>query len=447
MFLGGAAGGGKTIGILLGALQLVLFPEYNAIIFRRTYGELSDADAIMTVANQWLTETPAKWSGAEHTWTFPSGATLKFSHLENEGDQFKRQGAAYQTVAYDELTHFNESMYTFVVGRMRRRNFGPQSFIPLRALSASNPGNIGHDWVRKRFIVPTNKGEQAVRVTMPDMVTGEPLTMTRFFLPSTMEDNANLDRRSFMMSLAQEPDPVRRRQLRVGDWDITPEGRFNEKNFRFYTLGRKGFYWPEGSKGELDFTEPEMCSRFLVADTAGSKKDTADWTCYAVIDYDRRKGKAFVVDVNLVRLEIDQIPDHLMAYARRMKCRRIYIEAQGPSGLAVYQKLLKRGQAPHAVYSGPKPKDDFVRIEPLQDFVRTGTILFRRDAPWWDEVRTELLMFGTEAWKSEQVKDDAVDCLAYAAVKIMGGDYSNVGDFHPYPMGGMGAGANPVIGV
>src|SRR5262249_53263573 len=85
VFFGGSAGPGKSDWLLMSALQYVDVPNYAAILFRRTYVELSLPEALMDRAHSWLRHTDAHWNPLRHTYTFPSGAQLVFSHLEHDG--------------------------------------------------------------------------------------------------------------------------------------------------------------------------------------------------------------------------------------------------------------------------------------------------------------------------------------------------------------------------
>jgi len=196
---GGAAGGGKSEALLYGALQYVDVPGYSAILFRKTYNDLNLPGALMDRAYEYLGGSPAHWSSQTHTWTFPSGAKLAFGYLEREKDKFRYQSAEFQYVGFDELTQFLEPQYRFLFSRMRRL---ADSNIPLRMRSASNPGNIGHDWVKRRFNI--QKFEYTVH-------------QGRTFIPAKLEENPSLDRESYIESL-NELDPITRKQYLKGDW-------------------------------------------------------------------------------------------------------------------------------------------------------------------------------------------------------------------------------------
>jgi hypothetical protein len=200
LLYGGAAGGGKSDFLLMAALEYVDRPNYAALILRRSYKDLALPDAIMERSHRWLRGTPAKWNPELKQWKFPSGATLTFSYLAHEGDKYQYQGAAFQFIAFDELTQFTETQYTYLLSRLRRR---ADEDIPLRQRSASNPGGNGHAWVLERFVDPDTRG-------------------SRRFVPARLDDNPHLDREEYRATLSRMDDTTRR-QLELGEW-ITNAG-------------------------------------------------------------------------------------------------------------------------------------------------------------------------------------------------------------------------------
>ena len=106
---GGAAGGGKSWGLLGAASQYLDVPGYSALILRQTYKDLALPDALMDVAYQWWGNTAAKYNSKIYTWRFPTegaDATLNFGYLETENHKYQYQGAAFHFVGFDELTQF-----------------------------------------------------------------------------------------------------------------------------------------------------------------------------------------------------------------------------------------------------------------------------------------------------------------------------------------------------
>lgn len=207
---GGQAGGGKSDALLMAALQYVNVPGYGALLLRRTFPELSGADGLILRAAEWLGGTDAKWNGKERCWTFPSGAKLFFGHMQHEADKTLYQGHAVQFVGYDETTHFLESQWAYLITRIRRPKEGPLSRVPLRIRGGTNPGGIGHDWVRKRFGIRTDGTQDREAARSP---TGE----VREFVPAAIADNPHLDQEAYRRSFANV-DSTTRDQLERGLW-------------------------------------------------------------------------------------------------------------------------------------------------------------------------------------------------------------------------------------
>lgn len=211
-FFGGAAGGGKSDALLMAALQYVDLPGYSAILFRRTYADLALSNALMNRADEWLRGTGAVWRAKDKVWRFPSGATLTFGYLDNENDKYRYQSAEFQFIGFDELTHFAETQYTYLFSRLRRNAGSP---VPLRMRSASNPGGVGHEWVKARF------------------VDGGLGRRERVFVPSRLADNPSIDADKYAQSLA-ELDPVTRAQQLHGDWDVRSSGNMFKREWFGY---------------------------------------------------------------------------------------------------------------------------------------------------------------------------------------------------------------------
>lgn len=191
---GGAAGSGKSDALLMAAAQYIHVPGYAAKIFRRTYKDLSEPDAIMARAQEWwcgLREI--HWDAKLYKFTFPSGATISFGYLDTERDKDNYQGAAFQFIAFDEVTQFPNAWYLYLFSRLRK----PVGMnVPLRMRATGNPGGIGHDWVWRRFV----KADTAIAP----------------FIPARLEDNPALGK-DYENSL-KKLDPITYKQLREGVW-------------------------------------------------------------------------------------------------------------------------------------------------------------------------------------------------------------------------------------
>ena len=204
-FYGGAAGGGKSDAILMAALQYVDVPGYAALILRCTYKSLTLPGALLDRAKQWLMGK-AKWSAETSSFIFQTSdpanpARLVFGYLEHDRDVEQYQSAEFQFVGFDELTQFSNYRYRYMHSRTRRLE---GSNIPIRIRGASNPGSIGHEWVKQRFII---EGKE----------------YNRPFIPAKLDDNPHLDRATYVKSL-NNLDPITRERLLNGDWDVRKAG-------------------------------------------------------------------------------------------------------------------------------------------------------------------------------------------------------------------------------
>lgn len=179
-FYGGAAGGGKSDVITMLPLlrQFHLNPNYHGIVFRRTFPELEES--LLMVAQKWYGYFGAKYNDQKHAWVFPSGAVQRFSYLQRDEDARSHDTAQYHYIGFDELTHFTEFQYTYMISRIRRSSRD----LPVIIRSASNPGNIGHSWVRSRFVSPYRQGYKALYDRGSDTY--------RIFIPSKATDNPHI---------------------------------------------------------------------------------------------------------------------------------------------------------------------------------------------------------------------------------------------------------------
>ncbi len=191
---GGAAGGGKSDALLMGALEYAHVPGYSALILRRTYADLALPGAIMDRARQWLAGSDAAWNDRDKRFTFPKGGVMQFGYLDTPSDVYRYQSTAFQYIAFDELTQFEERPYLYLFSRLRRLAGSP---VPLRMRAATNPGGIGHEWVKARFI--------------------DPPSPERPFVPALLDDNPSLDADEYRASLSTL-DPTTRAQLERGVW-------------------------------------------------------------------------------------------------------------------------------------------------------------------------------------------------------------------------------------
>jgi predicted phage terminase large subunit-like protein len=371
-FYGGSAGPGKSSGLLMAALQYVEEPNYSALLLRRTYKDLALPGALLSRSQEWL-HGKAHWNELEKTWTFPSGATLTFGYLENENDKFRYQGAEFQFIGFDELTQFTESQYLYLFSRLRRLE---NSDIPLRMRSASNPGGVGHIWVKQRFIVPN---EQELK------------TEGRFFIRALMGDNPYLDQKSYEESLAKL-DYVTREQLKSGNWDIHSSGIFKRGWFEIIDQApagkRRVRYWDLAATAEKAGKDP-------------------DWTVGALLT--EHEGQYFIIDLKRVRATPGGV-ENLIRQTAELDGRGVEIAMEqepGSSGVNTidhYTRVVLKGFS----FRGQRSTGSKIeRAAPVSSAAEAGNIKIIKGA-WINNFLDEIESFPTGP------HDDQIDAVSGA---------------------------------
>src|SRR5574341_336860 len=227
---GGAAGPGKSFGLILDVLYQLPKDNYHAILFRRTYKQLMEAGGLIDYSQQVYPSLGGIFNQSTYTWKFPKyhNNTIRFSHIEREADIEQHSGSAYSYIGFDQLESFTERQYLFLFSRNRSTN--PD--IKLYIRSTFNPGGIGHHWIKKRFIIPfqdSYKPKWFKRVGGRDTETSpdDLLAVNRFFISARLEDNPYLwnDGNSDYERNLYQLDTIDFQRLRHGDWDIRRTGR------------------------------------------------------------------------------------------------------------------------------------------------------------------------------------------------------------------------------
>lgn len=120
LIYGGAAGSGKSRLLLMKPLQYVNDPNFECVFFRRTTKALTKAGSLWPEGRKLWAPFKPRVRLQDHQHIFPSGATFTMDHLEHEKDaEGNHQGTQYSGVLFDELTHFSQTQFLYLIGRMR----------------------------------------------------------------------------------------------------------------------------------------------------------------------------------------------------------------------------------------------------------------------------------------------------------------------------------------
>lgn len=215
---GGAAGGGKTDALLI-YLIMTCVEHANAptLFLRKTFADLNKPDAAIPRSHE-LLNGKAAWNGNDHKWTFKNGSILQFGQMQHDTDMYKYQGSQPARLAWDELTQFSFAPYNYMRSRVRSRIPGLRTGIR----AGTNPGGVGHAWVKSRFIDP-GVVEQEFTITENGRST------SACYIPARVYDNPAL--------LAADPEYPERlatlgeelaKALLSGDWNVFVGQYFRE---------------------------------------------------------------------------------------------------------------------------------------------------------------------------------------------------------------------------
>jgi predicted phage terminase large subunit-like protein len=427
---GGAAGGGKSFGLLMEALRHVDNPGYGATIFRRTYAQIKQQGGLWEESSK-LYAGMAESIESPPTWRFPSGAEIQFRHLQYEKDKFSYQGAQIPFLGFDELTHFTEGQFFYMLSRNRSADAGIRPYV--RATTNPDPDSwvrefidwwIGEDgypiedrsgivrwFVREDGDFYWSSSKEELNGRFPEQM---PKSVT--FIPAKLEDNQILldkDPQYKANLLAQ--DRVTREQLLGGNWDIRPAAGlyFKRRWLPLFgsddalpdvpTIKRVCRYW------DMAATEPHQGNPdpdYLVGLLLGELKDPHEGTRYIVLDVERHRKSPGTVKSIIQRTARKDADD----YGRRLQIR---MEEQpgsaGKSQIVDYERLLSSYD-----FRGDKVTGDKITraeapssaAEPTEE--RPEQEIGVRKAPWNEAFLQELESF------PDASHDDQVDALSGA---------------------------------
>lgn len=252
---GGQAGGGKSAALVALPLRWAHLPGFLALTLRR---ESTQTEDLVSKSRELY---PRAFPGLSPTksprfrWDFPLGAKVLYGHCKDEDSYSQYDGWEINLVCFDELTHFTERQYKAICARVRSSRPGYPTYIR----ATTNPGGVGHEWVLRRwgawldpdFEAPglppkddrppgpparpgevwwvrtdPDGGEEYFRECPPPLLREngtESNALSRTFIPAKLSDNPHLllNDPSYSDQL-DSLDPVRRAQLRDGNWLVKP---------------------------------------------------------------------------------------------------------------------------------------------------------------------------------------------------------------------------------
>ena len=267
---GGAAGGGKSRAIVEDALMRCLqYPKTHAYLFRRTYPELQDT--LIKEANENYPRELGRYNVGRKDFELVNGSVIHFRHCASVSDMHNYDGAEIQWLYIDELTSFEYEIFTHLKTRLRAvKSLG---IVPV-VRCASNPGNIGHSWVKSYFVDAAPFFKMAKKVEKSE-TTGEVRTFTTQYIPAYVTDNPYISK-DYIFELERKPKALRDALLR-GLWTS-----FEGQVFTEFCVDRDGFWTGKNTHVIEPFEIPVWWKRYMSFDHGYSRPFSCQW--FAVSD-------------------------------------------------------------------------------------------------------------------------------------------------------------------
>ncbi|MFG6094418.1 terminase family protein [Leptothoe sp. ISB3NOV94-8A] len=420
---GGGAGGGKSYSALLEPLYHIDNPEFAAVILRKTYPEITAPGGLWETSRKIYMPLGGKARENDLTWKFPSGATVKFSHMQHGmKDAYRWQGSQVPLFIIDEATHFDRATTFYLLSR-NRSTCGVKPY--MRFTCNPDPdswlASFIDWWIDDDgFAIEERSGAVRHFITINDEViwADTPAELTQkypnalpksfTFIPSKLSDNPILtqidpDYRANLQAL----HPVERARLEGGNWKI-----------RFQTGNVFNRQWPHFIDDISEILTPKAKPIIVRAwDLAATTKTTSYYT--AGVKMLACDGIYIVLDVLCDRL--DPIAgDDLIVHTAKMDGAEVYVSTElegGSAGLKWSQTM--RDRLAGFSYSADKPTGDKLqRFLPFATALSQGQVYFLRRA-WTDQYVGWLAQFnGSSVPGVTDVADASSAAFSFLSQKV-----------------------------
>jgi len=418
---GGAAGGGKTLALLMECLRHRNVPGLSAVIFRRNSTQVRNPGGLWDTSCEIFPHANGIPKESTLEWDFQSKGKVKFAHLEHDKTRFDWQGAQIPFLGFDELSHFSWSQFVYMLSR-NRSTCGVKPYIR----ATTNPDS--DSWVRQfiswwideqsGYPIHTRSGkirwfiiqndETIWASSREELIEKDPSCLPKSvsFVASTVHDNKILLEKDpgYLANLKALPR-FEREQLLMGNWNVRPTaGMFFQRCFFEIVKavpkgGTKAVrYWDRAATKKIENNDP-------------------DYTVGLRLEKDRN-NILYVTDM----VRIQQSPLGVQTAIKNTTSQdgisvRIGIEQDpGQAGVSEADYLLRMLQG-YNVKTFKATQDKVTRALPVSSQAEAGNIKILQ-ASWNDDFLRELENF------PEGSHDDIVDAFSGAFLMLTDAAYN-----------------------
>ena len=282
---GGAAGPGKSMALLMEAVvQANDNMGSNTLLLRRTFPELEQS-LLLYFRKEIPRELYASFNDSKHVVTWLNGSTTRFGYCAAENDVYQYQGAEFLFIGIDELTLFTLRQWQFLTSRNRC----PIAKTFPNMAGATNPGNIGHAWVKSLWI----DKQPAAGMENPECY--DPADYD--FISARVHDNPIYAAdQNYLKTLAALPSHLRRAFL-DGDWEVFAGQYFDNFDVTRHTARAETIdwkpWWPRWISIDWGFEHPSATYWHAAAPAAVSpSSSTGIPACANVMPQQDRASQA-----------------------------------------------------------------------------------------------------------------------------------------------------------
>lgn len=311
---GGAAGGGKSLLMRVAAIIWCgMIPGLQVYLFRRLRDDLvknhiEGPAGLRALLAPWVRD--GFCDIVEDEIRFWNGSKIYLCHCKDEKDRFKYLGAEIHVLLVDELTTFTDTIYRFLRSRVRMAGVNVpeamQGMFP-RILCGSNPGNVGHQWVKAAFI-------DARPALQADRVTAAEGGMLRQFIPAKLSDNPSIDPSEYTNKLEGLGSPALVRAMRDGDWNVVAGAFFPEFDTETHVVVPRALprYWQRFRSFDWGSARPFSVQWWAVSDGEIADFPRGAMICYREWYGARKDDAGNSVPNTGLRLTAEEVADGIV---------------------------------------------------------------------------------------------------------------------------------------
>jgi predicted phage terminase large subunit-like protein len=412
-FYGGAAGGGKSYACLLEPMYHKDNPNFEAVIFRRIYRQIMAPGGLYRRSLEIYPQLGATFNKSDLVWTFPSGATVRFAHMQYEQDVESWKSSEIALIEVDEVTEMSDYQFFYLFSRNRSVS-GVTPY--MRAYCNPDPDSwvkvLLAPWVDDTW--PTEdraeSGEIRWFIRRDDVIQwveadhtderGHPDAISLTFVRADLYDNKILMEKDpgYEAGLDVLPE-FERRRLKLGDWNARPSGtKFKREWFKTYY---------DEVPQDIEFAVRFWDKAATAKQKKHSRRTGPDYTAGVLMG--RRKEGTFpryvVLDAVWEQLDPGGVEDLIATTATQDgHAVAIRIEQEpGASGVSDIFNFVTKVLVGYDVQGVPATGSKELRADPFSAQCKVGNVALVRG--WWNTGYLNFLC----AFPDEAVHDDPVD--------------------------------------